>query len=510
MKVSSTLAAAAVLGASAVSAQCPTVNTALVNNARLPDPFTFTSGAKVTTQSDWQCRRNEILRLFDQYELGALPGKPSSVTGSYSGNTLTVNVSNGGRSISFTASISRPSGVSGNVPAIISYGPLSIARPSGNVAIIQFDNGGIAEQTNTGSRGRGKFYDLYGSTHSAGALTAWAWGVSRIIDALETTPAAGIDATRVGVTGCSRNGKGAMVAGALEPRLALTIPQESGAGGAACWRISDSLKSQGQNIQTASQIITENVWFSPNFNANVNRVTQLPFDHHMLAGLIAPRGLYVTDNNIDWLGPRSGITCMAAAQKIYQALGVTNNIGYSLIGGHNHCSFPSGQNSELNAFVQKFLLNQSSANTNVFRSSAGSVDNTWIPWTTPTLGSGGNPPVTTTRPPVSTTTTTTTTQTFPTTTDPSVCTVTFDPDTVTITETPTVTVTVPADAEQTQTTQPPQPTTQEPPRTTTQAPPTGNCAAKWGQCGGQGWTGATCCQSGSTCRASNQWYSQCL
>lgn len=41
-------------------------------------------------------------------------------------------------------------------------------------------------------------------------------------------------------------------------------------------------------------------------------------------------------------------------------------------------------------------------------------------------------------------------------------------------------------------------------------PSTGNCAAKWGQCGGQGWTGATCCQSGSTCQAANQWYSQCL
>ncbi|KAK4223294.1 hypothetical protein QBC38DRAFT_53957 [Podospora fimiseda] len=38
----------------------------------------------------------------------------------------------------------------------------------------------------------------------------------------------------------------------------------------------------------------------------------------------------------------------------------------------------------------------------------------------------------------------------------------------------------------------------------------GNCAAKWGQCGGRGFTGATCCQAGSTCRAQNEWYSQCL
>jgi len=37
-----------------------------------------------------------------------------------------------------------------------------------------------------------------------------------------------------------------------------------------------------------------------------------------------------------------------------------------------------------------------------------------------------------------------------------------------------------------------------------------SCSAVWGQCGGQGWAGATCCASGSTCKASNQWYSQCL
>ncbi|KAJ3050591.1 hypothetical protein HK097_008417 [Rhizophlyctis rosea] len=59
-------------------------------------------------------------------------------------------------------------------------------------------------------------------------------------------------------------------------------------------------------------------------------------------------------------------------------------------------------------------------------------------------------------------------------------------------------------------------TTTRPPTQTTSRATTqnggggGNCAAKWGQCGGQGWTGATCCASGSTCRASNQWYSQCL
>lgn len=69
---------------------------------------------------------------------------------------------------------------------------------------------------------------------------AWAWGAGRVIDALEATTATNkINLARIGVSGCSRNGKGAFVVGAFEPRIALTIPQESGSGGAACWRVSD-------------------------------------------------------------------------------------------------------------------------------------------------------------------------------------------------------------------------------------------------------------------------------
>ncbi|KAJ3006091.1 hypothetical protein HKX48_000305, partial [Thoreauomyces humboldtii] len=39
---------------------------------------------------------------------------------------------------------------------------------------------------------------------------------------------------------------------------------------------------------------------------------------------------------------------------------------------------------------------------------------------------------------------------------------------------------------------------------------TASCAAKYAQCGGQGFTGATCCQTGSTCKVNNAYYSQCL
>lgn len=376
------------------STSCPATPSGMgnpVSNA-LNDPFTFHGGTRVSSRADWTCRQAEISELLQRYELGTLPGKPSSVSATFSGSTLSISVSEGGRSISFSVSISnRPSG-SGPHPAIINFGTFgsSLPIPAG-VATIGFNNDDIAQQQGGSSRGRGKFYDLYGSSHSAGALTAWAWGVSRIIDALELTSAqTNIDPARIGVTGCSRNGKGAIVAGALEPRIALTLPQESGAGGSGCWRIAAWQKSRGQNVQDSNQIVQENVWFSPNFNNYVSNVDRLPFDHHMLAGLIAPRPLYVMENvDMEWLGSVSTYGCMGIARKQWEALGALDSFGYSQVGGNSHCSFPSSQQGgELNAFIGKYLLNNANAgNTNIFRSTGNHNFNldSWSPWTVPTL-----------------------------------------------------------------------------------------------------------------------------
>ncbi|EOD46607.1 putative carbohydrate esterase family 15 protein [Neofusicoccum parvum UCRNP2] len=364
--------------------QVSSKNDPLEETAKLPDPFTFANGTQVTTKSAWACRQQEISQLFQTYELGAKPPKPSSVTSSLSSNTLTITASEGGKSISFSVSISYPSSGTAPYPAIIAYGYPSIPIPAG-VATITFNNDDIAAQTNTGSRGQGKFYTLYGSGHGAGAMTAWAWGVSRIIDAVASTADARIDAARIGVTGCSRNGKGAFVAGALDDRVALTIPQESGAGGAACWRISDQQKAAGKNVQTASQIVTENVWFSKAFEQYTSRVPSLPEDHHMLAALVAPRGLLVIENDIDWLGPVSTTGCMKVGRLIYKAAGAPDAMGFSLVGGHNHCSFPSAQQPELSAFIDKYLLKGSSSTANIEKSNQNVNTADWVDWTVPTL-----------------------------------------------------------------------------------------------------------------------------
>lgn len=323
--------------------------------------------------------------MFYKYELGDKPDKPT-VTGSVSSSSISVTATQGGKSISFSASVKMPSGATGAVPAIIAFGGASLGIPAG-VATITFNNDDIAQQTNTGSRGKGKFYDLYGSSHNAGAMTAWAWAVSRIIDVIEADTTKKIDVTKIGVTGCSRNGKGAFVAGALDERVALTLPQESGSGGAACWRISDAQKAAGKNIQTASEIIGENAWFSKNFDTWAkSNVNGLGIDHHELAGLVAPRGLLVIENNIDWLGPVSTTGCMRVGALIYKALGVPDNFGFSETPGHNHCSFPSSQQPELTAFINKFLLGKTDSTAGVDKSDQTSVKAAdYISWTAPTL-----------------------------------------------------------------------------------------------------------------------------
>lgn len=357
----------------------------------LPDPFTFLDGTPVRTKAQWTCRRGEIASLARQFEYGDKPETPpSATTATLNGNTLTVTVTANGRTLSFNASITYPSSGSAPFPAMIGVGGSSLnnsALSSMGVAVINFPNSEIAQQNSQSSRGVGKFYDMFGSGHSAGAMMAWAWGASRLIDALEKTPAARIDTTRLGATGCSRNGKGALTVGAFDERIKLTIPQESGSGGSGTWRVSDWMLSQGQSTQTLAEIVGENVWFRSNFNQFSSAATRLPFDHHSLIGLVAPRAILVIENNILWLGPQSSWSGANAARTIWQALGVPDRMGYSLTTGHTHCAFPSSQQAEVNAYVQKFLVGGGTGNTNIMRNDPGvNFDQgMWVDWIVPVL-----------------------------------------------------------------------------------------------------------------------------
>jgi hypothetical protein len=359
---------------------------ALTSVANLPDPFLMTNGTRITNRSDWRCRRAEIGAQIQNYETGTKPAPPTNETATFSGGKLSVTVTAAnGKSITLTTTITTPSGA-GPFPAVIGMD----AGDTGSLPSSIFTSRGIATMTFTSSqltpqspgRGQGAIYSLYPDS-SVGSMILWAWGVSRIIDGLAMTASQNkIDLQRIAVTGCSYAGKMALYAGAFDERIALTIPEESGGGGEAAWRVS-ATKTGTEDLEHAQGTS----WYSSNLMQFKNAdAPKLPFDQHELAAMVAPRALLTIGNpDIDYLSSEAGYVSIKAATEVYKALGVPDRVGYSQVGGHMHCMFPSSQTPDVSAFVDKFLVGKTDANTNVATSPYKTDLTRWITWSTPQL-----------------------------------------------------------------------------------------------------------------------------
>jgi hypothetical protein len=379
-------------GADCTVGTLPAASTAI---AKLPDPFKKIDGTMVTSKADWRCRREEIKKLEEKYVYGPKPPPPQSVTGSVSNTSISVMVMDNGKSASFTATVTVPSGGTGPFPAIISYGALAGLDmswlTSEGIAFINFNPTSVgAEGHGHGTNQTGAFYTLYSGGSATGLLTAWGWGVSRIIDVIEKSDGTILKADAIGVTGCSRFGKGAFIAGVLDQRVALTMPVESGTAGVPIWRgIAKAEKGENGNpSQSLSNAYSEQPWFGDPFQPFLSNPSNNPIDTHELVAMIAPRGVFIMENpHIGELSSKYGHVAALAGAEVYKALGAGDALSYvSDVQSGTHCSVrPEWQTPFKNA-AERFLKKTGTA-AGVIKASSGQSGNLadWRDWTTPTL-----------------------------------------------------------------------------------------------------------------------------
>jgi len=348
----------------------------LTEQPALPDPFKMLDGTPIKTKKDWyEKRRPELKILFQHYIYGYLPPKPETKAfllrqdeqlfngkATYKEIRLDLLLPEG-KTYSINLALFLPNKASGPVPVFVAV------NKCGNHTLLGYEGITIIERSwqppdcakgypqrgtsadawaveNTISRGyalatycvedmdpdrhdwtdgiHAKYPSAPGDEDTKwGTIAAWAWGLLRVVDYLETDAA--IDTSRICATGWSRNGKTALFAAAMDERIDLVIPHQSGTGGMALSRMNPS-----ESVAKINESFPH--WFNDNFAKFGQDVERLPVDQHLLVALVAPRPvLDVAGLQDTWASPHLALETLKAASPVYEFLGVKGVVGQGYV-----------------------------------------------------------------------------------------------------------------------------------------------------------------------------------
>ncbi len=315
----------------------------------LPDLFAFGDGSRVDSVQAWRRKRQEWYDLVIPIEYGGMPPLPEAVTSELLHPNVArrlagkprrfgyrLNIEGGARPFWFIVDALVPEG-DGPFPVVMD-GDMCCGALRDEViedvigrgyALVTFNRTELAPDAYHSERTTG-LYTVF-PDYGFGALAAWAWGYHRVVDFLLTQDWA--DPARLAVVGHSRGGKTSLLAGATDERIALTGANNSGAGGAGCYRW------QGEESETiADNMRAIPYWYAPPMHDYVGRVAELPFDQHALKALVAPRALITMEALGDlWANPTGTYQTYEAAREVYRFLGAEERIGiWFREGGHEH------------------------------------------------------------------------------------------------------------------------------------------------------------------------------
>jgi hypothetical protein len=365
------LAGAVIFTTNAVPAAFPEVKDLPVQT-NLPDVMIMLDGTKVTTPAQWRARREELKAILEHYELGHAPPPPGNVSGTEIQSRPVLNGAakfqlvhlkfGPDETLGFDVAIFTPA-KGGPFPTIIN--PSFFMTPG-----VNFTNNSIAATneiaatttTNSSARPRfnfgapvdperaargftnqlnrgyaivtyrytqcgednagfrtNSFYPAYPG-YDWGVLLGWAWGLSRVVDYVETQPFA--DKNKLIALGHSRLGKLVMVATAFDERISLGAPAGSSGAGTGAYRFCGPDRGGKEGIEDMTRKF--GYYFVPRLAEFTGQMEKLPFDAHWFVALTAPRPWISIEGTDDQnCVPNAVKQTVLAAKPVYEFLGVS-------------------------------------------------------------------------------------------------------------------------------------------------------------------------------------------